>query len=195
MDGDREQAAEWLREAGGGSLHAFEALYGAYAEFVLRIALKMTGSRQDAEDLCHEVFLEVWRQAASYDAARGSVEAWLAVKTRTRCLDFLRRRQRQEARRQQLSARFEPAAAGVEEEALSSISFAQLREALERIPTAQRQAVYGAYVEELSHSELARKMNRPLGTVKSFVRYGLKHLRRQLEGGGWKSGPEGGRMP
>jgi RNA polymerase sigma factor (sigma-70 family) len=192
MHSDNERAVLLLREAGSGSVPAFEELYERYADFVLHIALKMTGSRQDAEDLCHEVFLEVWRQASSYDAERGSVEAWLAVKTRTRCLDFLRRRQRQELRRQQLSSSLEPApGAGTEEAALASIGFAQLKAALERIPLAQRQAVYGAYVEELSHSELAKRMNRPLGTVKSFVRYGLKHLRRQLAGSGWKSGQEG----
>jgi RNA polymerase sigma-70 factor (ECF subfamily) len=180
----QEQAARLLRDIGCGSAEAFESLYSLYAEFIYHIALKITKSPADAEDMCHEVFLEVWRQASSYDAERGTAEAWLAVKTRTRCLDLLRRRQRREARRRELSALVEPAAASTEEAALASVGFAQLQDALQHIPAAQRQAVYGAYVEELTHTELAKRMNRPLGTVKSFVRYGLKHLRRQLTASG-----------
>jgi RNA polymerase sigma-70 factor (ECF subfamily) len=179
-----EEDTVLLREASYGEVAAFERLYEKYAGFVLHIAEKMTGSSAEAEDICHEVFLEAWRKASAYDPERGSVAAWLAVRTRARCTDWIRRGKRWQEKAQLLGGwRRQEAAA--EEKALASVTWSQLRAALQRIPLPQRDAVYGAYVEELTHTQLAERMNRPLGTVKSFVRSGLKQLRKQLAAEGW----------
>ncbi|WP_248929826.1 RNA polymerase sigma factor [Paenibacillus hamazuiensis] len=188
-----EEAEFLLAEMEKGSVAAFERFYEAYAAFVLHIAISITGNRMDAEDLCHDVMLEAWKKAATYDSSRGSVEAWLALKTKSRCVDAIRRRKRWEEKAVRL---FEPEAtesAATENAALARIGWAHLRGALRHIPLKQRDAVYGAYVEGMTHTELAGRMNQPLGTVKSVIRYGLKALRKQLTQAGWltEAGGEG----
>jgi RNA polymerase sigma-70 factor (ECF subfamily) len=181
-----------LEEMSRGSVTAFEKFYQKYAAFVLHVAWNMTGSRLDAEDLCHDVLLEAWNDADKYEAARGSVEAWLAVRTKSRCTDYLRRKRRWHEKASIVAGSFvQPQGGETEEAALARVAWAYLRSALKQIPPFQRQAVYGAYVEELTHRELAKRMNKPLGTIKSFVRNGLKHLRKQLDAAGWTASSGG----
>lgn len=87
-----EHVARLLQQIKRGSKEAFAQFYDEYVEFVFRIALNTIDDRQEAEDVCHDVFLEVYQKPESYDPARGSVAAWLAVKTRSRCLDRLRKK-------------------------------------------------------------------------------------------------------
>ncbi|MCK9927652.1 sigma-70 family RNA polymerase sigma factor, partial [Frankia sp. Mgl5] len=87
--GDEEKL---LAELGNRTPAAFERFYERYVPLVFQIALRMVGDRMEAEDLCQEIFLEAYRTVHQYDPERGSVEAWLAVKTRARCLDRLRRK-------------------------------------------------------------------------------------------------------
>jgi RNA polymerase sigma-70 factor (ECF subfamily) len=180
MKNRSKEAELLLREMEQGSIAAFECFYETYAAFVLQIAMSITGNRMDAEDLCHDVMLEAWKQASTYDRSRGSVEAWLALKTKSRCVDAIRRRKRWEEKAVRLFDPLKTKMDSTEETALARISYSHLRAALKHIPLKQRDALYGAYIEGMSHSELASRMNQPLGTVKSFLRYGLKALRKQL---------------
>ncbi|MBR8658330.1 MAG: hypothetical protein DF221_11705 [Brevibacillus sp.] len=180
-----------LMEMGRGSRAALEAFYERYAAFVYRIALRMLHDPMEAEDLCHDIFLEAYRTAAQYDRQRGSVEAWLAVKTRSRCMDRLRRIQASQ-QREQTAATHQLQDDSVEESVLAKLERETVRNVLNRIPEAQRQAVYGAYFQAKTHRELAEIMARPIGTIKSLIRYGLHNLRKQLAETGWHGSGKGG---
>lgn len=188
-------SALWLAEIAEGSVSAFGRFYDAYAPMVYRIALQMTKDALEAEDLCQEVFLEVMDKADQYDPGRGSVEAWLAVRTRSRAVDRLRKRRR--AVETEWSEELLQEARGAEDQetvelsVLRRLEAEQVKRALHALPPLQRMAVYGCYVEQLSHREMSELMKRPLGTVKSLIRYGLKNVRRLLEQDASRAGRRG----
>lgn len=175
-----------LRDMANGSITAFELFYEKYASLVLHIALRIVKDRMEAEDICHDLFLEVWKKAGQYDPKRGSIEAWLAVKARSRSLDRMRKKQRLPIASEE-NATLEQAstAAAAEENVLSRLDREVLRQALGKIPPAQARALQGMYYEAKTQRELAANMNRPLGTVKSLIRYGLDNIRKQLSQSGW----------
>lgn len=181
-----------LREIANGSVSAFELFYERYASLVLHIATRIVGDQMEAEDICHDIFLEVWKKADQYDPQRGSVEAWLAVKARTRSLDRLRRTQRMLLDPVDHS-QIETSSTDVptEEKVLLRLDREALLKALGKIPASQARAVHGMYFEAQSHHELSERMKRPLGTVKSLIRYGLGNIRKQLCQLGWLE-PSGG---
>ncbi|MEF2967044.1 sigma-70 family RNA polymerase sigma factor [Paenibacillus sp. M1] len=190
MNPQNEEMTHYLREMCEGSVQAFDLFYSAYAPFIMQVALKLTGERMEAEDVCHEVFLEVLRKGKDYDPARGSIRAWLAVKTRSRCLDRLRRKQR-------IMPMADEALSGTDEsgedQALSRLERDALRAAVHTLPETQRKAILGSYFTLQTHREMSEAWNVPIGTVKSWVRYGLGNLRKQLEQQGWSGSTEGGK--
>lgn len=191
--GMNDHSALWLEEIAAGSAAAFRRFYDAYARLVYRLALQMTKDPAEAEDVCQDIFMEVLHKADQYDPARGSVEAWLAVRTRCRAMDRLRKRQRIAAAEWNGEALPEMVWSeeqeSVELAALRRVELEQVKEALQGIPPLQRMAVYGSYVEQRSHREMAELLNRPVGTVKSLIRYGILNVRRRLDA---MNGKEGG---
>ncbi|GIQ70236.1 RNA polymerase subunit sigma-24 [Xylanibacillus composti] len=167
-----------------GSGAAFSRLYERYNGMVMRIAWQVTKDWSEAEDVCHDVFIEVLRKAGQYDPSRGSIEAWLKVLARCRAKDRLRKRNR-----------FVPLAdwedssvpvwfsvpESVELRVLQRLEAERVKRELDQIPDLQRAAVYGKYVATLSHKELAASLKRPVGTVKSLIRYGVRNVRKRLE--------------
>ncbi|SFJ12091.1 RNA polymerase sigma-70 factor, ECF subfamily [Paenibacillus sp. UNC496MF] len=174
-----------LRAMCEGSVEAFDRFYAAFAPLIMGIALRMLGDRMEAEDACHDVFLEALRRGDRYDPGRGSVEAWVAVMTRSRCLDRLRRAKKLVRQEAWDETAIPDAASAAEEKVLSRIQREAVRDALGTLPAGQLQAVVGSYYGAKSHREMASAWNVPLGTVKSWVRYGLHNMRKQLEKRGW----------
>ncbi|NBD25836.1 RNA polymerase sigma factor [Paenibacillus glycinis] len=193
MSQSGEDMSVVLRDMCAGSVEAFDRFYARYAPLIMSIALRMLGDRMEAEDACHDVFLEALRRGGErYDPRRGSVEAWLAVMTRSRCLDRLRRGKRL-LRREEWSEEAVPDSAdAADEKVLSRMQGEAVREALQALPAGQLQAVIGSYYGAKTHSEMASAWNVPLGTVKSWVRYGLHNMRKQLEKQGWTGEKENG---
>lgn len=177
-----------LRSMCEGSVEAFELFYERYAPLVMKVALRVLHDRMEAEDICHDVFLEVLRRGSSYDPHRGSITSWLAILTRSRCLDRLRKTRRLVQTEQvELTAEME---APTEELVVSRLRKAALVDALQTLPSNQRTAVVGSYYGAQTHRELSEEWNMPLGTVKSLIRYGLNHLRKQMEKRGWAQDSE-----
>ena len=180
---------EVMQEMSRGSLSAFRRFYEQYASFVLQIAQRVTGDRMEAEDVCHDVLLHVLQKAEGFDPSRGSIEAWLAVTTRNRALDRLRRKQRMQPSLLEEEAEAAIAAAGsfppVEDSVVAKLDGETLKNALQRIPSMQAKAIAGYYLHAQSQRELSAELQVPLGTVKSLVRYGLHNLRKQLVQLGW----------
>ncbi|WP_435164052.1 sigma-70 family RNA polymerase sigma factor [Paenibacillus glycanilyticus] len=175
-----EDMSEVLRGMCEGEVDAFDRFYARYAPLVMQVALRMLGERMEAEDVCHDVFLEVLRRGKDYNPGRGSIEAWLAVMTRSRCLDRLRRAKRIAEKGKQLG-QDAASSRSSEEIALRHLELEELSEALKKLPRNQRDAVAYSYYSPHTQKELSDAWNVPLGTVKSWVRYGLNNMRKHLE--------------
>jgi RNA polymerase sigma-70 factor, ECF subfamily len=184
--GGREQSddAAWLARAASGDGAALGALYDRHARGVYSLALRVLGVEADAEDVVQEVFAQAWRQASRYDEARGTVAAWLLIMTRTRAIDRLRARQARpdsanatpdEVWDLRAAPTVDPAEAIAAEQ-----DAARVREALAELPLMQRLALELAYFEGLTQSQIAARLEEPLGTVKTRIRVGLLKLRDAL---------------
>jgi RNA polymerase sigma-70 factor (ECF subfamily) len=168
--------------AAAGDRECLAGLYDRYAPALLAIGRRILGDRREAEDLLHDVFIEVWRQAGDYDESRGSVRAWLLMRMRSRALD--RRKAAAFSKRADLPAP-EAIAAAVgdshsgEDPELGADRDA-VRRALAELPADQRQVLELGYFEGLSSSEIAERVRAPIGTVKSRVAAALSKLRQGL---------------
>lgn len=167
-----ERAGSLLERIAAGEQAALGQLYDIFAPLVNGLALRIVRDTGDAEDVVQEVFVQVWRQASRYDAARGTPEAWLCTMARTRALDRLRRRaSRREDTEDQAPA---PTDVPRNEERLA------VREALQALSTDQRRALELAYYEGLTQTEIAARLGEPLGTVKTRIRSAMIRLRDAL---------------
>jgi RNA polymerase sigma-70 factor, ECF subfamily len=171
-----------LQQMASGDREAFRRFYDRYASLAFTFALRLLGSRSDAEDLVQEVFLQVWRQAQSYSSERGSPEAWLITMTRSRAIDKLRANRRREMSPLSLD---EPTHV---ERGMSVVPPTQTSEAkltvqgvLVKLPEMQRIVLELAYFDGLTQSEIADRLGEPLGTVKTRMRAGLERLRGFLQ--------------
>jgi len=174
---DEERA--WVAAAARGDESALSRLYDRYSGLLMAVAVRVLSDRREAEDLLHDVFLEAWRQAKTYDPARGTVRAWLVMRCRSRALDRVRA-----AGRAKVVLSAEPSPPDrADSRADPSIApdRRRVRAALAELPLEQRQVLELGYFGGLSSSEIATHLEIPLGTVKSRVARGLAALRRALE--------------
>jgi RNA polymerase sigma-70 factor (ECF subfamily) len=162
---------------------ALSEFYDRYHRFVYSLALRIVGSSADAEDVVVDVFWQAWQQARQFDPARGKAMSWLMTMTRTRAIDRRRGLQRQGALTQALEGEprdtSEPVA-NLEDDRFAAERRRRVRAALDSLPEAQRRAIEMAYYEGLSQSEIAAALNEPPGTIKTWIRRGLIHLRQGL---------------
>lgn len=157
-----------------GDQNAMAELYDRYSSVVYAVALRVLGDTGAAEDVLQEIFLQLWRNPGAFDAARGSLGAWLAVIARNRAIDALRKR-RPETDIEDVVISVAPDLAS---EAERSRAAEKVRGVLRAMPAPQRSALEMAYFEGLSHSEIAAKTGEPLGTIKTRIRAGLMVLRK-----------------
>lgn len=160
-----------------GDQRAMAELYDRYASIVYAVALRVLGDTMAAEDVLQEVFLQLWRNPGAFDAARGSLAAWLAVITRNRAIDLLRKRKPM-TDIEDVVVSVTPDLAN---EADRSRAAEKVRGVLGAMPSAQRSALEMAYFQGLSQSEIASKTGEPLGTIKTRIRAGLMTLRKAFQ--------------
>lgn len=186
------ELADLLASIREGSIQSFDRLYERTAPFILGLSCKLLGDRMEAEDVCHDVLLTVITDPGRYDPSRGSVEAWLAVLTKSKCVDRLRKRKKIVYEEPGQAEQPDPAGYGQPElHALRNIEREALRQALGHLPGLQQRTITAAFFDHRSQRDLAEAWKVPVGTVKSRVRYGLNHLRKTMERLGW-AGREGG---
>jgi RNA polymerase sigma-70 factor (ECF subfamily) len=164
--------AELLGLVANAHREALGQLYLRHARAVRSAAFRITHDANEAEDLVHDVFLEVWRAAGEYEPARGSVRAWLLVRARSRSLD--RRRRLKRSLSEELFYPPNSCTAPPEAEDLT------LRSAVNRLPAALRELLELGYYAGMSSTEMATALAIPLGTVKSRVARALAELRAML---------------
>lgn len=161
----------------GGDQGAMADLYDRYSPVVYAVALRVLGDTGAAEDVQQDVFIQLWRNPAAFDSARGSLGAWLAVITRNRAIDALRKR-KPETDFEDVVLSVSPDLAGDADRARAA---EKVRNALGAMPDTQRRMLELAYFEGLSHSEIAAKTGDALGTVKTRIRAGLMTLRKVFQ--------------
>jgi RNA polymerase sigma-70 factor, ECF subfamily len=178
---DRIDDGQLVAALQAGQQQALGQIYDRYSGLVYRLALKMSATPGDAEDLTQEVFLAFWRGVDRYDPQRGALPTFLLTITRSRALNKLRQGQSQ----QNLMARYEQNLSTHPTDNLAGAQLAELSErmgaALAQIPRDQQQALSLAYYEGLSQGAIADRLQIPLGTVKTRCRQGLLKLQRLLQ--------------
>jgi RNA polymerase sigma-70 factor (ECF subfamily) len=172
-----------MRQIADGSAEAVALLHRRYARRVFGLAAQ-TVDRAAAEDLVQDVFLTVWRNAARFDPERGTVRSWILQIAHYRLLNELRRRSRQpEITPDPDGLVLEGVAAGdpgPAEMAWRQQRRAVLEAAFDALPPPQRDAVGLAFVDDLTHEQIAAELDLPLGTAKTRIRTGVKKLRGML---------------
>ena len=177
---------ELMAGLAAGEIEALEALYDRYGALVFSVGLRVLYDRQLAEDVTQEVFLRLWRRPWSYDPARGRFISWLMSVTRNRAIDEQRRLKRRGRLEERDDAAPELPSEGRFRDPLEEAALAEerraVREAMTRLPPAQREVLDLAYFAGLTQVEIAQRTGQPLGTVKTRVRLGMQKLRESLSG-------------
>jgi RNA polymerase sigma-70 factor, ECF subfamily len=162
---------------------ALEQLYDRYSTLVYSLLLRMTQEAASAEDLTQEVFLKVWRNAHLYESSRGSLEAWLVTVARNLALDHIRSKGEKQRRREDTATIAVAVARPRTEEWIDRRRrMQQVRSLMTALPDEQRRSLELAYFEGLTQTEIAARLEQPLGTVKSWLRNALLRLRDGLGG-------------
>jgi len=165
---------------------ALSSLYDRHKGVLFALALRLLRDRAEAEEVLSDVFLQAWRSAAGFDRNRGSVIGWLVTLCRSRAIDHLRSRGRREAAMTAFGRAEEIGLAGMqpppgpEKDADAVLKRRRIIEAFGALSPQQRDALDLAFFGGLSHSEIASRLNEPLGTVKTRIRRGLSILRESL---------------
>jgi RNA polymerase sigma-70 factor (ECF subfamily) len=165
-----------------GDREAFGRFYDAFAGLALGLIRRILRDPTASEDVLQEVFWQIWQEAARYDPRRGSPEAWVVMRSKTRAIDRLRAIRRREktfvAPVDESVARSSEAPG--ENPGVAAETRGLVRSALDSLPEPQRRVVELAFFEGLTQSEIASRLGEPLGTVKTRARLGLERLKNIL---------------
>ncbi|HKU63004.1 MAG TPA: sigma-70 family RNA polymerase sigma factor [Gemmatimonadales bacterium] len=187
---------ELVARSAEGDERAIAGLYDRYGQVLYAVAYRIVGERADAEEVVLDAFAQAWRDAARFEADRGSVAGWLTMIARSRALDLVRSRSRRDRiTTSAASARPDtPLAMGqVRPDPSVGMDHAERRRevrlALDTLSPPQRQAIELAYYDGLSQSEIAERLQEPLGTIKTRIRLGMQKLRDALRPFYFEPGP------
>jgi RNA polymerase sigma-70 factor (ECF subfamily) len=171
---EAELDATLVARMADGDRGAMTQLYQRHSSVLLGLAVRIVRDRREAEDLLHDVFLEAWRAAKSFDPKRGRVRTWLAIRMRSRALDH------QKSARVSRNAGDAGLDTLVDDSVTASPDHARIRAALAGLGVDQRTVLELAYFEGLSCTEIATRISIPVGTVKSRLAAGLDRLRSAI---------------
>jgi len=165
-----------------GDQAAFAELYDEFAPRVYRRIRMVLKDGFQSEEVMQEVFLEIWQQAARFDSRRGSAAGWILTRAHARAVDRVRSAEADRARDTRVGLRdFEPGYDTVAESVELRLESERVIRALGQLSELQREAVVLAFTGNLTHVEVAERLEVPLGTAKSRIHDGLRQLRRTLE--------------
>ena len=179
----RAPEREWLalvESVAAGDQSALRALYDRTHRIVFTLIMRIVDDRESAEELTVDVFHEVWRRAAKYDPAAGSVIGWIMNLARSRAIDRLRFDRRKKRLNVRTEGLIRPSDDPCSETLESEQREQAVRKALLVLTAAERQVIETAFFSELTYAEAAKCLDQPQGTVKTRIRAGLTKLRIAL---------------
>jgi RNA polymerase sigma-70 factor (ECF subfamily) len=173
----RAEDAEILARIVEKDERAVEALYARYSGPLYSLAYQVTGAERFAQDVVQEVFVALWRDASRFDPERGAVAPWLFSLARHKAIDLVRREANIRKRTADVDLEFHEADDDVDHETWLNVRRERVREAIEELTPAQREALELAFFSGLTHVEVSEKLGIPLGTAKTRIRSALLRLR------------------
>ncbi len=174
--------ADLIHSIAQGDEAALAALYARYSHILLGLITRILNNHAEAEDVLQEVFLQVWQHAADFDQERGRVFTWLTMRARSRAIDRLRTLDSRDRVANETSRENSKSAPDVFDDASDAEESQEICRALDELPAKERHTILLAYFEGLSQSEIASRLEEPLGTVKTRARRGLMKLHKLLRG-------------
>lgn len=173
-----EQHVRLMQAVAKGDRRAFEQLYRLTSPHLFAVALRMLRQRAWSEEVLHDCFITVWSKAQSYDPTLSAPMTWLTHIVRNRCIDWLRSGQaravnREEEYTDQLEIHADDDRNNWHDDAQAE----RLRHCLGHLSNDQRQSITLAYYQGMSHSDIADWLQQPIGSVKSWIRRAMEHLR------------------
>ena len=172
-----ETDSDLLARLGRGDESAMTQLFARYSRLVYSVALRVLHEPSVAEDVMQEIFMQVWRNPASFSAARGSLGGWLSVVARNRAIDALRKRRPMDPVEEMGLA----APGNLLSTAEHNVMLERVRVVMAGLPEEQRRSLELAFFEGCTHSEIAERTGDPLGTVKTRIRTALTVLGKAFQ--------------
>jgi RNA polymerase sigma-70 factor (ECF subfamily) len=173
-----------LRRVAQGDRRSFEELYERFSGVLFSTAYRVLNNQEAAEDVLQDVFVQIWEKAPLYDPTRGKPMTWAVTLTRNKSIDRLRstqRRNRLQDDVQRESETFEQFDDRSSFDALAAGESNKLvRDAIQKLSKDQREAIELAFFSSLTQTEIAERLNEPLGTIKARIRRGLMKLREVI---------------
>ncbi len=157
---------------------AFSALYERWSSILLGIGSRFVPSRTEAEDVLHDVFLEIWKTAKDFDPKRGTARTWIVMKMRCRMLDHVRKKQRHRALAPQVKDTMTPTPNHASPD--QSYAHGQLRDTIEELPERLKQVLVLTYFHHMPAHQIAVELDIPTGTVKSRLASARRELKTLL---------------
>ena len=178
-----ESQAQLLLRIAAQDAQALAEFYDLTAKPLFSLAVRILGDVSEAEEVIQDVFVQIWKSAPSFDPLLAPAFHWALSITRHRSIDRLRSRQRRARLIENLetdAAANASASAGADQDALAAEDTAAVRATLGTLPAEQRRVIEMAFFGGLTHQDIAKALNEPLGTVKARIRRGLLKLRDSL---------------
>lgn len=183
MTDRRQELSDAMAATARGDRRSLELVYEMTSSKVFSTILRIVRRRERAEDILQDVYVKVWRRAGRFDPKKGSPITWLCAIARNSALNDLRRSSReQEIADDEFPEVADTAIVAADDWLCAAEDNAALERCLEQLRTDHRRSIKMAFFEGFSHSELAERVNVPLGTMKSWIKRGLAGLRGCLGG-------------
>jgi RNA polymerase sigma-70 factor (ECF subfamily) len=174
--------AELMAATARGDHRAFAELYDLTARRIYGTVLRVLRAPEHAEEVTQEVYAELWQRAARYNPRKGSVISWMCTVARRRAVDRVRSVSSEMARDERYAGAADPEIDQVWDRATQSHDIERVRRGLQSLTDLQSEALTLAYYEDLTQSQIATRLNVPLGTVKARMRDAMKRLGETLGG-------------
>lgn len=178
---DQQQLLRLIQDTAGGDRAAFKRLYELTSPKLFSFSQQLLNRADWAEDLLQETYIKVWHHASEYHAERGNVLTWMISILRYGAIDRIRAHKPAESLTEEIADTLEDKGAGPFNLASQSETAHALQGCLAGLTEIQQRCITLAFFEGLTHQELSRRLQHPLGTIKAWVRRGLISLRECLE--------------
>ncbi len=175
---------ELLKRIGQGDSASFEMLYDRLSGVLFSTAYRILNNQVAAEDVLQDVFVQIWEKAARYDPTLGKPLTWAVTLTRNKAIDRLRSTQRRNRLQDSVQRESEIFEQFDDRNSFDAVASGELgtlvRGALEKLSSDQRQVIELAFFSSMTQSEIAERLDQPLGTIKARIRRGMMKLREVI---------------